>query len=314
MPPEKQNICPTCGSFNPTDAPECRVCGESLRVAASVAPATAAPAEAPRNASTAVEPERVPAATASASGRKICANCGGKNPPEARFCNSCGSPFSAGGSGRPSQRQAEGKSRPKQAKPSSQKQSRPGNKNAGITFSPWQLVALIAVFFAALVIMFYIMNRNSSDTAPADAATAASQHGPDLAMINELKAYAASHPEDADAMLRCANALQDARMYGEAIDYYRRYLERNPSNVNARVDLGVCYFDLDDFTPAIKEMEEAVRLQPNHQLGTFNLGIVNLKAGNQAKAMEWFRKAVTLDPASASGKSAQQLIDQHASD
>jgi tetratricopeptide (TPR) repeat protein len=105
--------------------------------------------------------------------------------------------------------------------------------------------------------------------------------------------------------------LQDAGFYDKAIASYKKYLEKNPKNADARVDMAICYYNLNDYTNAINEMETAIKYQPSHQLAHLNLGIVNLAAQNVDASKAWFRKAVELDPNSEAGKRAQELLNSH---
>ncbi len=41
-------------------------------------------------------------------------------------------------------------------------------------------------------------------------------------------------------------------------------------------------------------MKQALKYEPGHQIGTLNLGIVNLAAGNLEKSKEWLEKAVAI--------------------
>jgi tetratricopeptide (TPR) repeat protein len=84
-----------------------------------------------------------------------------------------------------------------------------------------------------------------------------------------------------------------------------------PTNADARIDMGVCYYNLKQYDKAIAEMEKALKNSPNHQIGHLNLGIVNLGAGNLDKSKEWFQKAVNINPNNDIGKRAQELLQSH---
>jgi tetratricopeptide (TPR) repeat protein len=105
--------------------------------------------------------------------------------------------------------------------------------------------------------------------------------------------------------------LHDGLFYEKAIPYYKIFLAKNPGDANARVDLGICYKELGNFSEAKKEMKEALKYVPKHLYAIFNLGIVCLSEGNLNEANEWFKKTVALDPTSEVGKRAQQLLTQH---
>ena len=110
--------------------------------------------------------------------------------------------------------------------------------------------------------------------------------------ITELENFVKVNPNDKASIVRLANLLQDSGLYDRAIIYYKKYLELDPTDSNARVDIGICYYNLNDLQSAITEMETALKYQPEHQLAHLNLGIVNLTAGNVDVSKEWFKKAL----------------------
>mgnify|MGYP003514677669 FL=1 len=112
-------------------------------------------------------------------------------------------------------------------------------------------------------------------------------------------------------MLELAHLQNDSRMYEKAIINYKLYLQTKPEDADARIDMGVCYYNLKDYDNAINEMTNALKYEPNHQIGHLNLGIVNLSAGNLEKSKEWLLKAISLDPTSEVGKRAQELLQSH---
>lgn len=121
---------------------------------------------------------------------------------------------------------------------------------------------------------------------------------------NELKA----NPNSAEKMVELANVLFDSQLFDRAIMYYGKYLLLKPEDVNARVDLGVCYFKKNEFAPAIEQMEKALKYDPRHVMAHFNLGIVNLNAGNSEKAKFWFKKVIEIEPNSDYAKKAEELL------
>ena len=129
--------------------------------------------------------------------------------------------------------------------------------------------------------------------------------------IDDLEAKIKQNPKDYTSLLQLAHLKNDSGLFEAAIINYKLYLEKNPKDADARVDMGVCYFNLKDFTNAIKEMETALKYTPNHQIAHLNLGVVNLSAGNLEKSKEWLKKAVDIDPTSEVGTKAQQLLNNH---
>ncbi len=112
-------------------------------------------------------------------------------------------------------------------------------------------------------------------------------------------------------LLQLAHAQNDAGFYDKAISNYQKYLKSNPSDADARVDMGVCYFSLKDYKNAISAMKEALKYKPKHQIAHLNLGIVNLAAGNVEESKKWLQKAVDIDPNSDVGKKAKEILQSH---
>lgn len=132
-----------------------------------------------------------------------------------------------------------------------------------------------------------------------------------LQEINDLENKILTNPDDLESTLHLAHLQQDSRLFEKAIANYKKYLEKNPENSDARVDMGICFYNLGDYTTAINEMETSIKYQPNHQIACLNLGIVNLTAQNIEVSKEWFRKAMELNPETEAGKRAQELLNTH---
>ena len=138
--------------------------------------------------------------------------------------------------------------------------------------------------------------------------------GVDLSKMNEIKALedkVSADPENSQAQLQLANLKQDSGMFESAIINYKKYLDINPSDADARVDLGVCYFSIKNYNQAIAEMKKAIEYNPKHQLAYINLGIVSMSTGNIDDAKKFWQKAVDLDPGSENGLQAKKLLESH---
>jgi tetratricopeptide (TPR) repeat protein len=141
-----------------------------------------------------------------------------------------------------------------------------------------------------------------------------------MAEAKRLEALVNSYPDSIEAMLSLAHLYQDVGMSEKAIHPYSKYLEKDPKNADARIDLGICYFQLSAedtlekvtlLKKAIDEMELALKYAPNHQMGHFNLGIVNLQSGDINEAVVYFKKCISLNPKSPIAQKAQNILDQH---
>jgi DNA-directed RNA polymerase subunit RPC12/RpoP len=239
-----------------------------------------------------------------------CPTCGHKNPPESTICASCGArlgPASPGPSLSP---------KPKQG----------GNRPAPPTrrrFEPWQLISGAA----ALILVAYLVSIALKDTGSKQTIGSLSPAPmPPPAALQEtrvdsapLEAAVRQNPGDLGALLRLANALHDNGEYARAIETYATYLAKDPGNPDARVDQGICYFELakggqnpaDNYKHALGEMQRVIKKNPNHQPAAFNLGIVYRNMGDIKKSNTWFQKAVQINKESDLGHRAQSILSQH---
>jgi tetratricopeptide (TPR) repeat protein len=136
----------------------------------------------------------------------------------------------------------------------------------------------------------------------------------DLNRTNDIKVLEdklSANPDDSQALLQLANLQLDSGMFELAILNYKKYLAKLPSDVDARVDMGVCYFNLKNYDEAIVVMSKAIQYNPKHQLAYINLGIVNMSAGNTDEAKKNWQKAFDLNPGSENGIKAKELLESH---
>lgn len=83
----------------------------------------------------------------------------------------------------------------------------------------------------------------------------------------------------------------------KAIDSYKKVLEINPSNLDAKTDLGLCYAEgTSSPMEGIKLLREVVTSNPEHEMAQFNLGILSVKSGQYDKAVERFETVLKINP------------------
>ena len=132
-----------------------------------------------------------------------------------------------------------------------------------------------------------------------------------IQLINELEEKIKLNPEDHKTLLELAHLKNDSGLYEQAIINYKAYLVQHPDDADARIDMGVCYFNLRDYENAKREMLKALEYSPKHQIGHLNLGVVTLSSGNMDESKEWFRKTIEIDTASDVAKRAEELLKSH---
>lgn len=127
--------------------------------------------------------------------------------------------------------------------------------------------------------------------------------------INNLEKEVNIDTTNVSNILELAHRLNDSGFYERAVGYYQMYLRNNPKNVDAQIDLGVCYFELKNYDKAKSEMKKGLNINPMHQIGLFNLGIVNFSQGNLDSAKYWWKKSIEIDAHTDIAKKAKQLIE-----
>lgn len=132
-----------------------------------------------------------------------------------------------------------------------------------------------------------------------------------LSEINQLETELKNDPDNQQKLLRLANLSHDSGFFEKAINYYKKYLQLNPVDDDARVDMGVCYFELKNYDEAEKIFESVVKKNPKHQIAYLNLGIVNLTKGEVEKAKSYFKNCIELGEHTDAGHRAAELLKSH---
>ena len=94
--------------------------------------------------------------------------------------------------------------------------------------------------------------------------------------IQQLEQYLQEHPNDAQAVRRLGDLNFDLEQWGQARDFYSRFLQLQPGNVDVTSDLGVVYRGLKEYEKALAQFDEAQRLAPDHWQSLYNKVIVLL--------------------------------------
>lgn len=232
---------------------------------------------------------------------KFCPQCGYKLDKEFKFCPQCGYQISG-------------------KKPESNKKpGKDADNYTGKNLDPKVIYGILV--FGIVIIAVIVFSSGMLDTEPVNTTPVnptQNQNGlssgvnlNNMNAINALEEKVKQNPDDYQSLLQLAHLKNDSGLYNAAIINYKKYLEKFPEDADARIDMGVCYFNLQDYPTAIKEMETALKYSPNHQIAFLNLGIVNLAAGNLSKSKEWLQKAYDVNPTNEVGQKAEQLLKNH---
>lgn len=112
----------------------------------------------------------------------------------------------------------------------------------------------------------------------------------------------------ASQLIDQGNSYFDNKQYKEASQMYEAALEKDPSNVDVRVDLAISYFYQNDPARAVSEALKGLEVNPNHAKAHFNLGIFYQSLGKKADARREYEAYLKLEPNSDSANYARQQI------
>jgi hypothetical protein len=109
----------------------------------------------------------------------------------------------------------------------------------------------------------------AGDGAAGPGGAGAAGGAPPMAAVQQLRDYVATHPKDADAVLKLANMNFDISNWGRARDLYTQYLGLRDPNPDVLTDLGTCYRQLRQFDRALEQFRRAQKLAPGHWKSLF---------------------------------------------
>jgi hypothetical protein len=109
---------------------------------------------------------------------------------------------------------------------------------------------------------------------------------PAMAAVQQLRDYVATHPKDADAVLKLANLNFDINNFGRAKDLYTQYIGLRGPNADVLTDLGTCYRQLHQFDTALAQFRQAEGLAPGHWKSRFAEVVVLAFDLNQTAAAD----------------------------
>lgn len=82
----------------------------------------------------------------------------------------------------------------------------------------------------------------------------------------------------------------------QAIECYNKVVEINPENIDAKMDLALCYAETSNPMQGIMMLREVAQKHPENDKAQMNLGILSIRSGQFDKAVERFNKVLELNP------------------
>jgi tetratricopeptide (TPR) repeat protein len=99
-----------------------------------------------------------------------------------------------------------------------------------------------------------------------------------------------------DAFKAASDSTESSWFVSKAIESYDQVLKINPSNLNAKTDLGILYAEATDQPMrGITLLREVVTENPLHENAQMNLGFLSMKSGQYDKAIERFNMVLQIN-------------------
>jgi tetratricopeptide (TPR) repeat protein len=228
----------------------------------------------------------------------FCPDCGRPNEPNREFCEGCGFPLGPDASRPrdPAPAPQAAPAPPERIPPVLPQIARPlPHRPRGRAADPMaaQLWIMFGVIAAAAVLFIGIkavMDRK----APSAAVTGATEDQQKSA--DSLLLTLERDSTNVDARIGLANLYYDTGNWAEAARHYTRAVARDSSRVDALVDLGVCDYNMGQSRSAERHFQLALAREPHHPIALFNLGIVAEKHERLDEALEYYHRCLASQP------------------
>ena len=132
----------------------------------------------------------------------------------------------------------------------------------------------------------------------------------DQTRVQALQTVAEKDPKNVESRVQLGNMFFDSEQYPQAIAWYEQAFALNPADPNVSTDLGVSYYYTNQPDRALAQFEKSLVADPRHIKTLLNVGIVRAFGKNDlpgaAKAWE---QVVALSPDSPEGQAAKKGLE-----
>ena len=225
-----------------------------------------------------------------------CPDCGHENPPGATECAACGFPLESEAVARAGATRRE----PPRTEPA------PGAEPPAPPYIPrpirrpprprsnMQVTSLWLIFgtFCALAVIGVAIKSNVDRAQqPIEGSSPVQQASADSVMATIQR-----DSTNVAARVRLGDILYDTGNWSEAIVQYRAAIRMDSSLTPSLVDLGVCYYNLGASEQAERHFLLALKRDPHQPVALFNLGIVYEGRKEYRQALDQFHRALETGP------------------
>ena len=98
-----------------------------------------------------------------------------------------------------------------------------------------------------------------------------------------------------EILVRLGFIQMEERKYGEAIEDFKKVLDKNPSDFEALGNISVCYYMMKDYSSSINYSKKLISFYPENVKPYLSLGDAFLGTGDTVNALNSYNKAAELN-------------------
>lgn len=142
------------------------------------------------------------------------------------------------------------------------------------------------------------------------AAPAAARPLLDDTQVAPLRNIAERDPRNIESRVQLGNMFFDAERYQEAIKWYEEAFALNPADANVSTDLAVSYYYTNQADKALAQFDRSLKADPRHVKTYLNMGIVRAfgKQDLKGAAAAW-DEVIRIAPGSQEAQAAKRALD-----
>ncbi|GHV45934.1 hypothetical protein AGMMS49546_33010 [Spirochaetia bacterium] len=122
------------------------------------------------------------------------------------------------------------------------------------------------------------------------------RQGNEEAGLASIRSFLERHPSVWNGWFILGWGLRRLERWEDALASFRKALELGGENSDTRNETAICLIELEDFPAARKELETALRDDPDNVKIISNLGVLAMRQGDDAEAAAFFRIVLELEP------------------
>lgn len=108
--------------------------------------------------------------------------------------------------------------------------------------------------------------------------------------------WSRSGDEDVDKLLQSGIRDMTQGRMGQAVETFTRVIERRPDFAEGWNKRATAYYMMDDLDQSLKDCDEVIKRVPRHFGALSGYGLIYIKRGELERALEYFERALAVDP------------------